>query len=223
MKQIFIIFKKIWNFIDSLKPHTKTGIIVGFCIIFVIILTRISNINVLSDYINQIEKNEKKADKYTMDSAARIYECVHTLQINDPDCFNVLLLNYHNSQKSLQGLRYIYLNCIVESPKNLEDDFLKHYWSDLEYFYYYEELSRIHNYGYLRIENVDSIATLFPRLHKKLLTCGAKSAAFYPIEGIDGPIGMVLVLYKNPKKYNIGFYTKYVSPQIQKLSILLDY
>jgi hypothetical protein len=42
----------------------------------------------------------------------------------------------------------------------------------------------------------------------------AKSAAFYPIEGIDNPIGMIVVLYRKPKIYSLGFYNRYISPQI---------
>ena len=30
----------------------------------------------------------------------------------DQDCFDVLLLSYHNSTQSLQGYKYLYLSCI---------------------------------------------------------------------------------------------------------------
>lgn len=103
---------------------------------------------------------------------------------------------------------------MTESPKGLEGETLKQYWSNLEYVYYENELNKIRNNGYLRVENIDSIKPTFPKLYKKLLICDAKAAAFYPIEGIDSPIGMVIVLYKQPKSYSLGFYNSNVSPWI---------
>ena len=47
---------------------------------------------------------------------------------------------------------------------------------------------------------------------KKLYISEAKSAALYPIEGVENPIGMIIVLHKQPKKYNLGFYNTNISP-----------
>lgn len=158
-----------------------------------------------------------------MEIAPKINEYVNNIERDDPDCYDVLLLNYHNSKKSLQGIRYLYLNCIAESTKGIEHEAVKKYWSDLEYIYYQDEISKIHNHGYLRIEDIDSIKPHFPKLYKNLLVSEAKSAAFYPIEGLDSPIGMIVVLYKQRKTYRSGFYNSHLSSQIQKLSTLLDY
>ena len=53
--------------------------------------------------------------------------------------------------------------------------------------------------------------------------CNAKAAAFYPIEGIGGSIGMIVVLYPKKKEYYLGYYNEVISRQIQALSSLLDY
>lgn len=223
MNTILVTFKNLLNFIDQLNSQSKTIIIFILFAIILLFFMKKSNETILSDYLNKLEQIDKKADKYTIEIAPKMHECVTAIQKEDPDCYNVLLLNYHNSKKSLQGLRYLYLNCIVESPKGINDEQVKEYWSDLEYIYYQDELSKIHNQGYLRIEDIDSIKFQFPKLYKKLYISEAKSAALYPIEGIENPIGMIIVLYKQPKKYNLGFYNAHVSPQIQKLSTLLDY
>ncbi len=223
MNTILIILKKIWNFVDQLNARVKTEIIVLFTILFIIFYVNQYNESILSDYFNKVEQINREADEYTIKIAPKIHECVTAIQKEDQDCFNVLLLNYHNSKRSIQGIRYLYLNCIVESPKGINDSQIKQYWSELEYIYYQDELSRIHNSGYLRVSNIDSIKISFPKLYKKLLISEAKSAAFYPIEGIDSSIGMIVVLYRQPKKYNLGFYNSHISPQIQRLSTLLDY
>ena len=215
--------KKAWDFINGMNPQVKTLIIIVLfgCITYTSFLEQ--NQKIIIDYIEKIEKQNEEDESYTLKMAHYINEYIYNIQTSDDDCYNVLLLNYHNSQKSLQGFRYLYLNCITESPKGLEDESLKPYWNNLEYIYYEGELTRIRNNGYLRIENIDSIRNTFPKLYKKLLVCDAKAAAFYPIEGINSPIGMVIVLYKHPKDYSLGFYNKNVAPWIQKLSTVLDY
>lgn len=215
--------KKIWNFVNDLNSQVKTIIIIAlfFWITYPTLINQ--NQEAIIDYIQRVEKQDLEDENYALNMAHYINEFVYNIQKSDFDCFNVLLLNYHNSQKSLQGFRYLYLNCITESPKGIIDEPLKQYWNNLEYIYYEEELTRIRNNGYLRVEHIDSIKTLFPKLYKKLLVCDAKAAAFYPIEGINSPIGMVVVLYKQPKKYSLGFYNKNVAPWIQKLSTILDY
>ncbi len=223
MNTLIIILKKCWNFIDRLNDQTKTFIIIICIILFINLHNKNLSESILTDYFYKLEKIDRDADKYTMKVSPKINECINSIQRDDSDCFNVLLLNYHNSKKSLQGISYLYLNCIVESPKGINDNYIKQYWKDLEYMYYQDELSKIHNQGYLRIENIDSIKYTFPKLREKLIMSEAKSAAFYPIEGIDNPIGMIVVLYRKPKIYSLGFYNRYISPQIQRLSTLLDY
>lgn len=216
-------FKKIWSFIDSLNSQTKTLIIFLIILFGVMYYSQHTNKNIISDYIEQLDRKDQSADQYTITIAPKINDCITSIQKEDQDCFNVLLLNYHNSKKSLQGLRYLYLNCIAESPKGIYDSPIKQYWSELEYIYYQDELSRIHNQGYLRINDIKDIKTSFPKLYHQLVISDAQSAAFYPIEGLDSPIGIIIVLYKHPKIYNLGFYNSKISPYIQKLSTILDY
>lgn len=215
--------KNFWDFVNGINPQLKTVIIILlFCLWGYPYLLE-QNHKVILDYIENVERQNFYDENYTLKMAHYINEYVYNIQKGDKDCYNVLLLNYHNSKKSLQGFRYLYLNCITESPKGIEDQSLKSYWNDLEYIYYEDELTRIRNNGYLRVENIDSIRTSFPKLYKNLYLCEAKAAAFYPIEGINSPIGMVVVLYKKPKQYSLGFYNSNVSPWIQKLSTILDY
>jgi hypothetical protein len=59
------------------------------------------NQEVIKDYVTVIEEQERLAEEYTLELAPFINECVLEIQKNDEDCQNVLLLNYHNSKKSL--------------------------------------------------------------------------------------------------------------------------
>ena len=215
--------KKIWDFVNGLNSQLKTAIIVIMLLGSGFVYMKHYNQTVIKDYVAVVEEQERVAEEYTLELAPFINECVLEIQKNDEDCQNVLLLNYHNSKKSLQGFRYLYLNCITEKPKGLDSEPVKMYWHELEYIYYEDEISRIHDNGSLLISNIDSIKNSFPKIYRKLISCNAKSAAFYPIEGVRTPIGMIIVLYKKPNNLHDSEYINNVSPQIQRLSTLLDY
>lgn len=215
--------KKIWDLINGLNSQIKTFIIVLLIVSGGIFYMENQNQEVIKDYVEVLEERERQAEEYTLELAPFINNCVLEIQRNDSKCQNVMLLNYHNSKKSLQGFRYLYLNCVTEKPKGLDSEPMKIYWQDLEYIYYEDELSRIHDNGFLLIENVDSVRLQFPKLYKKLISCNAKAAAFYPIEGVRTPIGMIIVFYKDCMKFTEFDYLDNASSQIQKLSTLLDY
>lgn len=215
--------KKIWDFVNGLNSQFKTFIIVSFLVIGGIVYVKQYNQTIIKDYIEVVEEQERAAEEYTLELAPFINECVLEIQKNDEDCQNVLLLNYHNSKKSLQGFRYLYLNCITEKPKGLDSEPVKMYWHELEYIYYEDELSRIHDNGSLLINHIDSVKHSFPKIYRKLISCNAKAAAFYPLEGVRTPIGMIIVLYKEPNHLHDFEYINNVSPQVQRLSTLLDY
>lgn len=223
MKILTTTLKNIWNFIDSLNTQTKTVIIFIVIVLCFLQYSKKLNENIILDYIKKNEQIEQNADNYTIQIAPLIHDCITSIQKEDKDCYDVLLLNYHNSKKSIQGIRYLYLNCISESTQGIDDVPLKQYWSELEYIYYQDELSRIHSQGYLRVNNIDSIKTTFPKLYSQLYASQAKAAAFYPVEGINSSIGIVVLLYKQPKVYRLNYYGSVIAPSIQKLSTILDY
>ena len=214
--------KSTWNFIDGLNEHLKTIVITILLIGFGCFYISIQMDKNLKDYTEQLEFLDRKYDKYTMEISPQINQYIYNIQQEDKGCYNVLLLSYHNSKKSLQGFRYLYLNCITEKPKGLNEE-VKDYWNELEYVYYEDELSKINNQGFLNVENINSMKYSFPKLYRRLLASGAQSTTIYSIQGVDSPIGLVVVLYKNNHVWNYKDYSTNVAPYIQKLSIMLDY
>lgn len=217
------LIKRVWNFVHNLHPQLKSLIIVILCIACYELMTVNRNYKLLEDYQDKIASEEYNAEQYTLTISPVVNAHIENILRNDEQAFNVLLLNYHNSKRSLQGLRYVYLNCISEKLKGFETQPAKPHWNELEYIYYEDELAKIHANGYLRIECVDSVRRVFPKLCRRLEASGAEAAAFYPIEGINSSIGMILILYKEQKKYELGYYNTKIAPYIQKLSTLLDY
>ena len=73
------------------------------------------------------------------------------------------------------------------------------------------------------MDTIENYRRTFPNLVALLEDSGAKSAAMYPIVSIDGPIGLVVIIYPNHKEYYLGYYNSVIAPCIQPLSTLLDY
>lgn len=214
--------KKLWNFISNLTSETKTIVIFVLLIFILNPIPRSYYEKTLSNAMKKQKEELRKEEDNGFKQAPYIAQCIDNIKIKDPDCSNVLLLSYHNTKHSLQGFSYIYLDCIRESVKSYSDEYVGDYWQTLQYTNYQEELSKIDDTAYLRVDSLSQIKNTFPRLYKKLEQSGAYSAAFYPIEGVRNPIGLIVVLYKQHKQYELGYYNTVISPQIQRLSTILD-
>lgn len=218
--------KKLWNFVSNLTSETKTIIIF---ILLILCLNPIYReyyehtlIKSIGEAFNKQKEQTLKEEDYGFKYAPYVAQCIDNIKDKDTDCSNVLLLSYHNTKHSLQSFSYIYLDCIRESVKDQSDDYVSDYWQSLQYINYQEELNKINDITYLQVDNINKIKYSFPRLYKKLLQSNAQAVGIYPIEGIRNPIGLIVVIYDSPKKYADDYYKKVISPQIQKLSTILD-
>lgn len=219
MKLDFIV--NFFKYINNLPGCVKSCIITFLLGIIFINYIEKQNMNILKQYTQNTEIAEQQAEQYTINTASDINRYISDIAEKDKDAYDVILLSYHNTQKSLQGYRYLYLNCLTEKLIGIDSEPLKDYWSNLDYIYYEDELSKIHNLEFLPISNVDDIQVTMPKFYRKLCLSGAKAAAFYTIEGLNNPIGMVVILYKEPHVNNKN--VEKILFDIQKLALLLDY
>lgn len=178
---------------------------------------------ILKDYTEVTQNEKTKAEEYTKMITPQVNQRVSQILESDKEISNVLLLNYHNTISSTHGLSYLYLTTLTEKVRGLDTETCYNLWKELNYIYYGEEFEKIHNNNYLIVDSIPQITRNFPKLSKLLLISEAKSAAFYPIEGINQPIGMIVILYKITKKYDDNYYPQCISSNIQVLSSLLDY
>lgn len=172
--------------------------------------------------LEQLVYSEKEAEQYTKDTAIEINRQVRLIADKDQGAFDVLLLNYHNNTQSLQGYKYLYLSCLTEAPQTLDTPLLKSQWNNIDYVYYADELSKIHNQSFVQIKNIDEMKQVLPKMYHLVKASDAEAISFFAIEGKDQPVGMIVILYKNPTKYDMD-YAQRILPVIQKLAILLDY
>ena len=215
-------FKNLWQVINKISPETRSLIII---LLFGYILygqiTDTTKQMICEKFQEEVLHN-KKAEKYSMETSIEINRQVQSIAEKDNDAFNVLLLNYHNNTQSLQGYKYLYLSCLTEAPKCLDTPLLKSQWNRIDYIYYAEELAKIHNQSFIQFENVEQMKTSLPKLYRLVKTSDAKAVSFFTIEGHDSQIGLIVLFYKDYKKYDYQF-ARGILPCIQKLAILLDY
>lgn len=214
---------KLWlKVVDIFKSNNKCLLVVIALICSTAYIT-IKNENMIKDYITYSERRDYMTEQYSMETAPLINRCVKDIQERDGQCYDVMLIGYHNSKRSIQGYSYLYITTITEKLNGLETPPIADVWKDLDYVYFEDELNIIHNQNYLRIDRVDSIKSVFPKIAHRLEMCGAQSAAFYPIQGIESPIGFILILYKDTKIYSLGYYNDIIAPNIQKIASIMDF
>lgn len=216
-------FEAIYNTINKLGPNTKSIIIILLAIICVIFSTKNLTMQALQEYHSQQIEDKMLAEEYTRVITPYINDYCQRILDLDANATNVILLNYHNTLVSTNGLSYRYLTSIAEKRRGLETKSCLKIWKELDYINYGEELESINRNNYLTIDDIEQYKNVIPNLYELLSLCGAKSAAFYPIRGIDSWVGMIIVLYPEDKVYPIAYYRNVIMPIIQPLAVLLDY
>ena len=215
-------FKHAWEFINRIHPETRSLIIILlFGYILYSQISQSTQIQLKQQYEQSIQA-EKDAEEYAKEKAIEINRHIRLVAHKDTDAFDVLLLSYHNSRQTLQGFKFLYLSCLTEAPKSIDTPLLKNQWTGLDYVYYVDELEKIHNQEIVQISDIEDMKENLPKLFRLVRASDAKAVTFYVIEGKNSPIGMVVILYKDPIKCSMEK-AKIVMPSIQKLAILLDY
>lgn len=215
--------EKIYCWINNLGPNVKTVTIILLMLVTICVGFKNYAKTILKDYTEQVQKDKQLAEEYTKIITPYVNDCIEKILIADEEASNVILLNYHNTLTSTHGLSYRYLTSLVEKKRGLETKSCLRVWKELEYINYGEEIEKINDNKYLRMNGIDNYKSTLPNLTELLKLSRAQSAAFYPIQGISGPIGMVVVMYQKEKVYRLGYYQSVITPAIHPLISLLDY
>ena len=214
--------KQAWEIINKIHPETRTLLIILlFGYILYSQITRETERQMVQKEL-KVAKESKEAEQYSLNTAVEINNQIQLIADKDSEAFDVLLLNYHNNTQSLQGYKYLYLSCLTEAPRTLDTHTLKQQWNRIDYIYYADELAKIHGQSFVQFENIDQVGVNLPKLYRLVKASDAQAVSFFTIEGHDAPIGLVVILYKEYKKYDFK-YAQGILPCIQRLAILLDY
>ena len=214
--------KIIWEWLTKLSPD-----FLRFFVIFLMgIILFQCNKDGIADMFRQEIQRETKAkqdrEQYTIEITPRVHDILEDILTQDEKATNVLLLNYHNTLTSSHGLSYRYLTGLCESFQ--ESSPCIDYWKELDYMNYGEEIQKITMRRCLLMHNVQMFREEYPKFTYLLERSNAASAVFYPIIGVDGSLGMLVVLYKQElSELTLDNIRKAIAPNIQPLAVLLDY
>ena len=214
--------KNVWECLNRIHPQTRSLLIIllfGYILYSQII---VSTRNTIEETFQQETVNNKNAEKYSMETAVELNRQIQLIADKDSEAFDVILLNYHNNTQSLQGYKYLYLSCLTEAPKCLDTPLMKSQWNKIDYIYYADELAKIHSQGFIQFSDVEQMGKSLPKMYRLIKSSEAQAVTFFTIEGHNSPIGLVVIFYKETKKYDYR-YAQGILPCIQKLAILLDY
>ena len=214
--------KQVWEMINKIHPETRTLLIILlFGYILYSQITRETERQMVQKEL-KVAQESKDAEQYSLNTAVEINNQIQLIADKDREAFDVLLLNYHNNTQSLQGYKYLYLSCLTEAPRTLDTHTLKQQWNRIDYIYYADELAKIHGQSFVQFETIEQVGINLPKLYRLVKASDAQAVSFFTIEGYDAPIGLVVILYKEYKKYDFK-YAQGILPCIQRLAILLDY
>lgn len=213
----------IYSWINRIDSNTKTVIIIVLTMLCLGVGFKDYTHLILKDYTKVVQQEKELAEEYTKMITPFVNSNIEAILREDRDAYNVILLNYHNTLTSTHGLSYRFLTALTERRRGLETKTAIRYWKELEWMNYGDEIERINENGFLRMDSISKYEKTFPSLVDLLQRSSAKSAAFYPIMGIDNPVGMVILIYHEEKKYYLGYYNSVISEYIQPLATLLDY
>lgn len=213
--------ESIYNWIDKLNPNLKTILIVLLFGGLLYSNYKSDMREILQDYSKHTQNDKALSEQYTREKTPEINQKVEDILVKDSQASNVLLLNYHNTLTSTHGLSYRYLTALTEKKKGSRSCI--RLWKELEYVNYGEEIEKINELKYLRIDTLAKHEDQFPNFIELIRMSGHTSAAIYPIRGHGDFVGMVVLLYKTHRTYKLGYYQEVLSAPIQDLAILLDY
>ena len=222
MLKIISYIETMQRIISRIHPETRSLIII---LLFGWILYSQITDKVYQQLCNRVKQEElynKKAEQYSIQTAVEINNQVQLIAEKDNEAFDVLLLNYHNNTQSLQGYKYLYLSCLTEAPRTLDTPTLQQQWNKLDYIYYADELAKIHSQSFVTFSNVEDMGIALPKLYRLVKASDAGAISFFTIEGHQNQIGLVVVLYKQPRHYDYK-YAGQILHHIQKLALILDY
>lgn len=184
--------------------------------------------NSLKKSINYIVQKSpvemQEEEKYAMEMAEPINQCLKEISDKDKDTYDVILLTYHNTKRTMQGFSYIYIDYLTDYKNDPSKPRVNKFFKDLDWMYYSDELKTLQDQSYYRCNSLDSLKIKYPKLYYDIFQeLNPKALAIYNLQGVDSPLGLLIILYDKPKDYYLGYSNTVIYPYIQQLASILDY
>ena len=215
---------QFYKWLDRLPCQVKTILILSLIGVVGLIFANNNIKEYLEDQYRQQQELLYEQESYLEKAAPQINDIMDKIIMSDECISNVLLLNYHNTLISSNGLAYKKLTAISEKFRGLDNNPCIDYWVELEYINFIDEIKKVNQNDFIIIDREPNSQIRFPNFQYRLKKCEYNIAVLYPISGLNECVGMLVVIYKgcNPD-INIEYYHNNIYHSLQKLSILLDF
>lgn len=179
---------------------------------------------VLNNSKNTERQDKYEREQYTVDITPEVNRYIQNVLNFDANATNVILLNYHNTLLSTNGLSYKYLTAVCEKFQGEDSRPCMKEWKELDYLNYGEEIQKINASKYIMLEDDDKCMRQFPKFVWVMHNSGIKVACFYPIIGVHEPVGMLIIGYHDKvTDVDLEYIRRLIYPTVQPLASLLDY
>lgn len=221
---MFNYLKQLWTFIEQLPSSIKT-IIIMILLGGVLYYGLDNSLKKSINYIVQKTPIEmQKEEKYAMEMAEPINQCLKEISDKDKDTYDVILLTYHNTKKTMQGFSYIYIDYLTDYKNDPSKPKVNKFFKELDWMYYSDELKILQDQSYYRCNNLSELQEKYPKLYYDVFReLNPRALAIYNIQGLDSPLGLLVILYNKPKQYYLGYSNTVIYPYLQQLASILDY
>lgn len=208
----------LWLAVDKIPTTLKNTIIfIGVCLFLYIGGNYIAK-NTIAEAFSKMKTDKKKSETYTVEIAPKINYIVNAILDSDTNISNVLLMNYHNSTESVNGLSYLYMTTLAEA---YEEKSIRNEWRELLYIDYAIEMDKLHRKTMVNVNSLEMNS--YPLLSKRLNYCDVKYSTWFGLTGKSSNIGVLVIIYKNAPPLEMSYYSRCILESRLMLIRLLDY
>ena len=142
--------------------------------------------------------------------------------VDRTDADRAIVFEYHNGGANLTGLQFLHMTPTIQQNKlgidELTDQFNNMLLSAIPHF-----INRIDKEGIVWYDDIKELKSVFPGMYKELTEDGFKSVVVCPLQGINTPIGFIILGFMSEHKVTKEFITGDLSKKSQQISTLLDF
>lgn len=134
----------------------------------------------------------------------------------------VALFEYHNGGYNLTGMPFLHFSLSICRNNYGVDDLSKDF-NDILVSSVPDFVKELDQNEIVYIQDIENLRATFPRLYKELAEDDIKQVLFCNIEGINDPVGILMLAFKTADTNLNRKVRKEIFKKVQKISTMLDY
>lgn len=134
----------------------------------------------------------------------------------------VALFEYHNGGYNLTGMPFLHFSLSICRNNYGVDDLSKDF-NDILVSSVPDFVKELDQNEIVYIQDIENLRATFPRLYKELVEDDIKQVLFCNIEGINDPVGILMLAFKTADTNLNRKVRKEIFKKVQKISTMLDY